>query len=66
MVERRTTNELEAAMERPDPDPNHPDQEPAPAELTPDAEPGPSAPDGPAPDLDAIEPGDGPGPSPGE
>ncbi len=53
-------------MERRDRDPNHPDQEPAAAELRREEEPGPSAPDGPAPDLDEIQPGDGPGQSPGE
>jgi hypothetical protein len=65
-VRESAKDELEAAMERRDPDPNHPDQEPAAAELRREEEPGPSAPDGPAPDLDEIQPGDGPGQSPGE
>jgi hypothetical protein len=47
-------------------DPHHPPEEPGPAELTSAAEPGPIAPHDPAPDLADIEPGDGPGQTPGE
>ncbi len=44
-----------------------PANEPGPAVLRDDApEPGAQAPDGPAPDLAAINPGEGPGESPGE
>jgi hypothetical protein len=47
-------------------DPHHPDEEPAAAEPSPVATPGASAPADPAPDLDRIESGDGPGQTPGE
>jgi hypothetical protein len=47
-------------------DTHHPDDEPGAAEPSPMTDPGPSAPDDPAPDLDRIESGDGPGQTPGE
>ena len=47
-------------------DMDRPEHEPAAATLSGEQGPGPSAPDGEAPDMDEIEPGDGPGQSPGE
>jgi hypothetical protein len=47
-------------------DPNRPEREPGPAEPSPRREPAPSAPDGDAPDLADLQPGDGPGQTPGE